>query len=70
MATATFIGPRATMTFSGLTFVQGEARPVPDAVVDALRTHPWFSVDADEAGAEDGDGEETSNEENEADASA
>jgi hypothetical protein len=36
------------MTFSGLTFRKGEARPVPDVVVEGLRAHPWFSVDADE----------------------
>ena len=48
MATATFIGPRATMTFAGLTFRKDEARPVPDVVVEGLRAHPWFSVDADE----------------------
>jgi len=48
MAIATFTGPRATMTFSGLTFRKGEARPVPDAVVAGLRAHPWFSVEADE----------------------
>ena len=46
MATATFIGPRSTMTFAGLTFRKGEARPVPERAVDGLRAHPWFSVEA------------------------
>lgn len=47
MATATFTGPRATMTFAGLTFIKGELRPVPDRAVDGLRAHPWFAVEAD-----------------------
>jgi hypothetical protein len=49
MATVTFTGPRASMTFAGLTFRNGEARPVPDSAVEGLRAHPWFAVEADDA---------------------
>jgi hypothetical protein len=49
MATATFTGPRNTMTFAGLTFQKGEPRPVPEHAVDGLHGHPWFTVDAEGA---------------------
>lgn len=41
----TFIGPNAKFTSHGLTFLRGEARPVPPGVAEALSGHPWFQVD-------------------------
>jgi len=44
MAQAVFIGPRQSFGFAGLTFQQGEPRPVPDAAVEFLASHPWFEI--------------------------
>ena len=41
----TFTGPHETFAALGCLFRRGEPRPVPPGVAEALRGHPWFTVD-------------------------